>query len=251
MAYPATLSPGRRWRWLLVCLLGMALTASLGVWQLSRARQKIDLQHAIDAREGQPAIDMGDLARTPDSAAQHLYRMTVARGRWVAADTVYLQNRSWQDAQGVFHPGFQVVTPLQIAPGQAVLVQRGWVPLDPRHWDRAPAVVTPSTDVRVQGRIVPPPSHWVSFSDHETGPIRQNVDLGQLGAQTGLHFLPWSIQETASEGPNDALVHEWPRPAVNVSMHYGYAFQWFALCALIAILYVWFHVLAPRRRIAA
>ena len=30
--------------------------------------------------------------------------------------------------------------------------------------------------------------------------------------------------------------------------HYGYAFQWFALAALIAVLYVWFRLVRPRQR---
>jgi surfeit locus 1 family protein len=38
-------------------------------------------------------------------------------------------------------------------------------------------------------------------------------------------------------------------PAVlDVSKHQGYAFQWFALCALISGLYVWFQLIRPRRR---
>jgi surfeit locus 1 family protein len=51
----------------------------------------------------------------------------------------------------------------------------------------------------------------------------------------------------ASEG----LLREWPLVGTGVATHYGYAFQWFALSALIAILYVWFQIvrrfIIPRR----
>ena len=40
---------------------------------------------------------------------------------------------------------------------------------------------------------------------------------------------------------------QWPEPAADVQKHYGYAFQWFALCALILGLYVWFQLIRPRR----
>ena len=50
----------------------------------------------------------------------------------------------------------------------------------------------------------------------------------------------------AAEGA-DGLHRHWPPPAVDVHKHYGYAFQWFALAALILGLYVWFQVLAPFR----
>ena len=36
-----------------------------------------------------------------------------------------------------------------------------------------------------------------------------------------------------------------PRPPAAPPKHYGYAFQWWALSALIAILYVWFQFIAP------
>ena len=48
-----------------------------------------------------------------------------------------------------------------------------------------------------------------------------------------------------------ACARDWPRPALDVHKHYGYAFQWFALAALIAGLYVWFQLIRPRlRRVA-
>jgi surfeit locus 1 family protein len=34
---------------------------------------------------------------------------------------------------------------------------------------------------------------------------------------------------------------------LDVAKHHGYAFQWFALCALIGLLYVWFQLIAPLR----
>jgi surfeit locus 1 family protein len=46
----------------------------------------------------------------------------------------------------------------------------------------------------------------------------------------------------ASEG----LLREWPQAATGVEKHYGYAFQWFGLALLIALLYVWFQIVRPR-----
>jgi surfeit locus 1 family protein len=57
------------------------------------------------------------------------------------------------------------------------------------------------------------------------------------------------VQDASPEG-GDGLLRQWPHPAVDVHKHYGYAFQWFALCALMAGLYVWFQLIRPwlRRR---
>ena len=45
----------------------------------------------------------------------------------------------------------------------------------------------------------------------------------------------------ASEG----LRRDWPVVALSADKNKGYAFQWFALCALIAGLYLWFQWIQP------
>ena len=130
---------------------------------------------------------------------------------------------------------------------EAVLVQRGWVPRDLRDRTLLPAVPTPPGQVEVAGRIAPPPARLYEFADAASGAIRQNLDLGAFRAESGLPLAPLSVQQTDSP-PCDGLLREWPRPAVDVQKHYGYAFQWFALCALMAGLYVWFQLVRPRLR---
>lgn len=75
--------------------------------------------------------------------------------------------------------------------------------------------------------------------------IRQNVDLQDFQAETGLPLLGISVVQT---GPaSDGLLREWPQPASGVDKHYGYAFQWFGLALVIAFLYVWFQIVRPLR----
>jgi len=40
----------------------------------------------------------------------------------------------------------------------------------------------------------------------------------------------------------DGLSRDWPRINTGLEKHYGYAFQWFALCGLIVLLYGWFQI---------
>jgi surfeit locus 1 family protein len=67
--------------------------------------------------------------------------------------------------------------------------------------------------------------------------------LGALRQETGLPVLEITVVQTgeASEG----LLREWPQPVAGVEKHYGYAFQWFGLGALITMLYVWFQIVRP------
>ncbi|MBA3589373.1 MAG: SURF1 family protein [Methylibium sp.] len=230
----------RRWVVLLATLVAVAVTARLGLWQLSRAAQKEAMQAGLQARGSLPALAPADLARSPETAADQHYRRITLGGRWLAEHTVFLDNRQMNG-----RPGFFVLTPLEIAPGEAVLIQRGWAP---RHrLDRAllPQVPTPSGAVSVSGRIAGPPGALYDFAEGEGGRLRQNIDLEGYGRETGLLLRPLTVMQSSDEAPHDGLLREWPLPAADVHKHYGYAFQWFALATLFTGLYVWFQLLQP------
>ena len=226
-------------------VVGVLLTANLGAWQLRRAAQKIGLQDAIESRAKLTEITGAELARTPERAESQHYRPVRLRGRWVAGRTVFLENRQMHA-----RVGFYVVTPLQLLDRpEAVLVQRGWVPRDLRDRTLLPTVPTPAGEVEVVGHIAPPPARLYEFAGGGSGLIRQNLDLDAFKVESGLALAPLSVQESDSPATaGDGLLREWPRPAVDVQKHYGYAFQWFALCALMAGLYVWFQLVRPRLR---
>lgn len=233
----------RRWLVLLATLVGVLLTASLGQWQLRRAEQKQALVDVRHSRAAMAPIDGAGLGQAGDAATGRealFYRTVALQGRWLGEHTVYLDNRQMQGRAGFF-----VVTPLRLASGTVVLVQRGWVP---RHFqDRTalPEVTTPAGEVRVQGHLAPWPSRIYDFGAVETGPMRQNLDFDAYRGQTGLPLLALSVQQS---GPaDDGLLREWPVPASGIDKHHGYAFQWFGLSALIALLYVWFQIVQARR----
>jgi surfeit locus 1 family protein len=240
--YPVTASKGARfWVVTLAALLALAATLWLGSWQLGRAAQKEALHAAVQERKSLPALD-GSALSAIKNAAQVLHRPVVLRGSWVPEHTVFLDNRQMQGRQG-----FDVLTPLRLEGGQAVVVvQRGWVPRDFSERERLPAIETPTGPVEIAGRIAPPPAKLYEFSGASAGPIRQNLDLGEFSAQTGLPLRrDLTVQQT---GPaSGGLLREWAQARSGVDTHYGYAFQWFALGALIAVLYAWFQFISPRR----
>ncbi|MBT2322857.1 SURF1 family protein [Variovorax paradoxus] len=233
-------------------MLTFAATASLGRWQLSRAAQKEALQAEIDAQKRLPAIDAQAFLAL-DKATSAMHRPVRLRGLWLAPHTVYLDNRQMH---GV--PGFYVLTPFAIEGSeQTVLVQRGWVQRNFTDRTQLAPVETPAGLVEVTGRIAAPPSHLLDLGKAGpepatqtaagSSPIRQNLDLEAFRAETGLPLrTDVSLQQTgpASEG----LQRDWPAPALGVEKHYGYAFQWFGLAALVVFLYVWFQFIAPYRR---
>ena len=233
----------------------MAVTASLGRWQLSRATQKETLQAAMDARRAEAPLDaaqfLRELAALPalDEKAQAeatrnplLHRQVSLTGEWLADKTVFLDNRQMQGKQG-----FYVFTPLRLsAAGQPiVMVQRGWAARNFEDRTRLPEVPSATGEVQLTGRVAAHPARLYEFSpsaqDAGSSRIRQNLDLAAFGAESGLALLPLTVVQTSAA--SDGLQRDWPAVDSGVDKHYGYAFQWFGLCSLVAILYVWFQLI--------
>lgn len=234
---------------LIATVVGVAVTARLGVWQLSRASQKEALQTSLERQAALPPLSGAELADSPEQAATQHFRRVTLQGEWLASATVYLENRQMRG-----QPGFFVVTPLRLSDQTGtVLVQRGWIPRDASDRTRLKAVHTPEGRVALQGRIAPPPSRLYELgpASAESGAIRQNLDVSLFSRELRAPLKPLSVLQddngASTAVPNDGLVRDWPVPAVGVHKHYGYAFQWFALCALLTGLYVWFQLLSPSR----
>jgi surfeit locus 1 family protein len=231
----------RFWVATLAAVAVFAATLALGAWQMGRAGQKLALHAVMQQRRAMPPIDQKTLLAT-SSATDLLHRPVLMRGTWLPQHTVFLDNRQMDGK-----PGFYVVTPLKLEGSTAaVLVERGWVQRNFVQRDKLPPIATPQGVVELKGRMAPPPGKLYEFSGAGLGPIRQNIDLAQFRAETGLALLDLAVQQIGE--PSEGLLREWPEAASGVEKHYGYAFQWWALSALIAILYVWFQFIAPRRK---
>ena len=249
--------PSLGWRfWIitLAALVTMAVTASLGRWQLSRAAQKEALQLAMDQRMAGPPLSVqqfiaGLNAMISASALNDaqtdplLHRPVQLSGQWIANRTVYLDNRQMNGKQGFF-----VMTPLRLNgfSDAVVMVQRGWVPRNFEDRTRLPELRTPTGEVQILGRVMASPARLYEFDTSGNAArdsvIRQNLDLVTFGAETGLPLMPLSVVQTTGNA-DDGLLRDWPAVDSGVDKHYGYAFQWFGLCALVAILYVWFQLI--------
>lgn len=232
------------WRRALIALaagVGIALTFSLGRWQLSRADQKIALQAALQARENLPPVPAAQVAgaTAPEQVAPLLHREATLTGEWLPDQTVFLDNRPMAG-----RAGFYVLTPLRLAGSSAVvLVLRGWAPRNFQQRDALPPVATPQGPVSATGRLADRVPAAFSLGRDAAGRIRQNLALDAFRAETGLPLAHVVLQQTGPAA--DGLLRDWPPPATGVDKHYGYAFQWFGLCALIALLFIWFQVARP------
>ena len=80
----------------LAALVGVAITASLGRWQLGRAAEKLAYEQTLTSRCAlPPGLGWGELAKADAAGAvEDLRHRTVElEGLWLPEHTIYLDNR--------------------------------------------------------------------------------------------------------------------------------------------------------------
>jgi cytochrome oxidase assembly protein ShyY1 len=214
-------------RWVAGHLLVLVLSASfvaLGFWQLARN----DHKHAL-VREARAAYAAPAPQVTDSTAAGARVQ---AAGRYDAQHTVLLRNqvRNGDD-------GNDVLTPLVLADGSAVLVDRGWMPAA---GDQVAAtdIVTETGPMVVRGIAhTSSPLHPGDSVTRPGGALSVPVvDLTRIG-----QGLPYDLRsvwieaqsQTPAPAPGAPALPQPPAPdQVN---HMQYAIQWFGF-ALIGII---------------
>ncbi len=200
---------------LIVAFLAAAGCARLGVWQLDRLRQRRE-QNAVllAARALPPFILTG--AVPIDSVRE---RRVSARGTYD-----YGHERLWRPRSYEGVPGVDLVTPLRLADGSAVLVDRGWAPSpDAYHVDQ-PAY-READSATVLGLAMRAPR------------TRGDVDPAALRDSVSYPLLPFVIQQvpssTAPDRPLEPGLIRWPMPELSNGPHLSYAIQWFSFALII------------------
>jgi len=215
----------------------VAAGLALGNWQQRRAEEKTTLGQRLAA--GNAAAPL-QLEAAPMPAAQAEFRRVRVSGQFVPGWPVYLDNRPYQG-----RAGFYLLMPFTIAGSNMhVLVARGWLPRDPQQRDRLPAVATPPGTVTLEGTARLSAGHVMQLGGApalKPGAIVQNADQAQVAAASGLAMQPFLIEQGGAAVPGDdtQLVRDWPAPELGVDKHRGYAFQWYALAAMVLIFFVW------------
>src|SRR5204862_6044625 len=138
----------------------------------------------------------------------------------------YAHERLWHARSYEGVPGVDLVTPLRLADGAAVLVDRGWAPSpDAFHLDQ-PAYREGDSAV-VLGVGMPAPRG------------RGDVDPATLRDSVPYRLLPFVVQQlppsTALYRPLPPGLIRWPLPEISDGPHLSYAIQSFSFAVIIAV----------------
>jgi surfeit locus 1 family protein len=227
---------GRQVVLVIVAVIVAGVCVRLGIWQLSRLHGREQINAMLEARGAQPVTDVGnDTASLP-------YRHVTATGTYDTAHEFILSGRSLDEA-----PGNHVLTPLVLGDGSAVLVDRGWVPLEVDTPPVTGAAAAPTGHVTVEGLALPPDA--VSEPPPSPAPaINTRIDLGIAGLPYRL--LPVYVL-LATQTPAQSAPIPVPPPTFDNGPHLGYMLQWFAVATIAIVGAVVLIVRDPRRSAAS
>src|SRR6187551_2109779 len=173
----------------------------------------------LAARGALPPVDLA----TADPESLPYAHVTVT-GSYDPSHEIVLSGRSYQGMAGN-----HILTPLVLQDGRAVLVDRGWVPLDVASPPVTGAAAAPTGHVTASGLALPPDS--ISSSPVSPAPsVVTRIDLG-VALPYGLVPVYVLLQTQDPAQASGSPIPGVP-PALDEGPHLSYAIQWFAFATI-------------------
>lgn len=219
----------------LFTLAGLLILCSLGIWQLQRLEWKLGIIARVESRMKAPAEPLPPPVIWPALAAgDYEYKRVRLHGTFEHDKEVYVFRASGAGAQG---PGFHVLTPLRLANGGHVLVNRGFVPEALRDAaKRAAGQIAGETSLTGYLRK-PEDRNRFTPADKPADRLWYTRDPSAMaGALKLANVAPFVVDADATPNPGG-----WPRGGATIvsirNDHLSYALTWFGLAATLLAIY--------------
>ena len=233
-------------KWTLATLLvfaGTAVCIRLGIWQLDRLEQRRAFNAQFESARARSVLDLNQ--EQPVDIAEMEWRPVKVTGEYDFANQVAVRNQYYGNEYG-----YHLLTPI-LFDGEAVLVDRGWIPADS---SSAPALPErawrqydePGTvDVSGQIRLGRAKSTLLGVADQlpENGEklkVWNNADLARIAAQMPYPILPVYVQPEADPTDTEPPIPFQPEVELTEGPHFGYALQWFTFATILFVGYPFF-----------
>jgi cytochrome oxidase assembly protein ShyY1 len=225
-------------RWIGLGLL-MALVATVmvgfGLWQLDRYHLRSGINDRIDSAAAAEPVPLDRILDPPGSAkvgpapsADDAWMKVTVTGRYEKNNEILARARTVRDTVG-----FEVLTPLVLADGSAVIIDRGWIAPSDRGASVPPRVPpAPEGKVTVVGRIHAPESR-----SSPPEPFAGTLAVRRIAPDQLASVLPYSLYGAyitleSQTPPASAAFVPIPPDRQNAAMNAGYVLQWWLFAAL-------------------
>jgi surfeit locus 1 family protein len=216
-------------RWFVCLVLVLAIAAAcirLGFWQLNRLRDAETAERRRAARLHIPVARLTPELGSSDAGE----RRVEADGRYDVGRQIVLEARSNKG-----RPGRQLLTPLVLDDGTAVIVNRGWIPSSADPSSAAP----PPGPATVSGVLLPPERSGGFGGKQRLSAARVlvRIDLDAIGRSVPYGILPLWLLLEKQDPPSGDLPVVAPLPEHEDPPHLSYAIQWFLFAAIALVGY--------------
>ena len=212
-------------------LIALAILISLGTWQVERLYWKEGLLADIAARRNAAPVQLADIEQMLASGTDIEYRPVTVTGRYVNNKERHFL-ATWRG-----EAGFYVYTPLELADGRYLFVNRGFVPYENKEPEmRMQGQLTGEQSVTglARNRLPGKPSWVVPDND-----IAKNIfywkDIDAMASSDGFDaskVVPFFVDADSTPNPKGfpiGGVTEIDLP----NNHLEYAFTWYGLAAVL------------------
>ena len=237
-------------RWLgyaALTLVAATVMVFLGLWQLDRYHQRTAINDRIDAGAVATPVPLermlagptiGTKGVGPAPAESVTWTRVTASGHFDRGHEVLVRGRTVEGSVG-----FEVVTPLVLGDGTAVLVDRGWVAPAPGGALAAPVVpAAPDGQVSVVGRLRPPESRGSAPLT-----VEGHLETRRITPHWIAEVLPYPLFDAyISVDQTQAGLTPVTPEKENALQNGGYVIQWWLFAA--GVLYGFFYVARKEAR---
>lgn len=233
-------------RWLgglALAVAACAVMVLLGNWQLSRYHERSAINARIDAAEVAAPVSVTSVLQRPTAASAagpgpgeaRAWTKVTATGRYDSTNEILARGRTVAG-----RVGFEIVTPLVLDDGTALLVDRGWVPPGEGGAVAIPSIPpAPTGQVTVVGRVHLSESR-PSALDRREGLIgTRRVAVPTLARQLPYPVYGAYVLLTEQTPAADPLFVQIDIDRENAWLNGGYAVQWWIFAVMALVGYGW------------
>jgi surfeit locus 1 family protein len=224
-------------KWLfpsLFILAASAVCVRLGIWQLDRLEQRRAFNTQFESMRAASPLNLNQ--GLPQNISTMEWRAVTVTGTYDFENQVALRNQYYENQYG-----YHLVTPL-LFDGEAVLVDRGWIPADADwHSFDEPGPITLTGQLRLGGGK--PAIGGVADALPAGGEkleIWNNFDLEHMSAQFSYRILNVYLQPNVDPGDITPPIPYQPVVEITEGPHFGYALQWFSFAVIFLVGYFFY-----------
>lgn len=233
-----TFTPSRRM--FLLTLVFMAIFVRLGFWQLERGHEK-ELLLSVSHKESIIApVGWGGRDSLPKP-----FQSIKVQGHFPKT-TLLLDNQHYQHKFG-----YDVLSPLIMADGSVVLVDRGWIASVHSRQNDVHIAIPKGEQLIIGNVYYPSKKSWIlgqaleELNSHTA--IVELVDNKVISEFLHKPVYPFVIR--LNKAQNNGYIREWSIVSMPPARHYGYAVQWFAIALVIGIIFIALNLKVTRGRL--